>query len=137
MVPPVPPCRDVVHMQRTYVIKVLIVEDNLAIIKVTRILLEREGFEVKAIDDDRCFEIARSWQPSVILMDVRLPMLDGIEACRALKGDLATAHLPIVIVSADRDIEEFALEACADGTLAKPFTNKALIETIRLHAGSE
>lgn len=115
-------------------IKVLIVEDNQSIVKVTRILLEREGFEVKAIDDDRCFDIARAWQPSVILMDVRLPTLDGIEACKVLKADPATALIPVVIVSADRDIEEFAVEACADGTLVKPFTNKALIDTIRTHA---
>jgi CheY-like chemotaxis protein len=115
------------------VIKVLIVEDNQSIVKVTRILLEREGFEVKAIDDERCFEIARGWLPSVILMDVRLPTLDGIEACKVLKADPVTGRIPAVIVSADRDIEELAAVACADGTLVKPFTNKALIETIRTH----
>ncbi len=115
-------------------IKVLIVEDNLSIVKVTRIILEREGFEVKAVDDERCFEIAVTWQPSVILMDVRLPTLDGIDACKRLKADPDSKHIPVVLVSADRDIAEFATDACADGTLVKPFTNKALIEIIRQNA---
>ena len=115
-------------------IKVLIVEDNLSIVKVTRIILEREGFEVNAVDDDRCFEIALTWEPSVILMDVRLPTMDGIEACKRLKSNSETKHIPVILVSADRDIAELGAEACADGTLVKPFTNKALIEIIRQNA---
>jgi two-component system alkaline phosphatase synthesis response regulator PhoP len=114
--------------------KVLIVEDNLSIVKVTRILLEREGFLVESCADERCFELARTWAPSIILMDVRLPGLDGIEACLTLKKDELTKHIPVIMVSADGDIEELAAEACADGILSKPFSNKSLIGIIRAHS---
>lgn len=114
-------------------IKVLIVEDDASIVKVTRIVLERAGYEVMAAEDEKCFEIAQKWDPSIILMDVRLPRLDGIEACMKLKMNPVTAHIPVILVTADRDAEELINEACADGLLIKPFGNEALIQVVKTH----
>ncbi len=111
--------------------RVLIVEDNQSIVTVTRMILEREGMEVCAADDGRCFAIAEEWGPSVILMDVRLPQLDGIEACMQLKLNAATTHIPVVLMTADQDGAELVDDACADGLLAKPFSNKSLVATVR------
>lgn len=115
--------------------KILMVEDNVSIVTVTRLVLEREGFEVRSSDDDGCFMIAEDWQPSVILMDVRLPKLDGIEACMQLKLNAQTTHIPVVLMTADQDGAALVQLACADGLLAKPFSNKVLVETIRRAGG--
>jgi CheY-like chemotaxis protein len=110
------------------------VEDNAAIVKVTTLVLERVGVEVRSADDDSCFAIADEWDPTVILMDAHLPMLDGFEACLQLKLNPVTAHIPVILVTADHDIDGIAEEVGADDVLTKPFSNKALIEMVRTHA---
>lgn len=117
--------------------KILMVEDNVSIVTVTRLVLQREGFEVQSSDDDSCFTIAEEWQPSVILMDVRLPKLDGVEACMQLKLNARTTHIPVVLMTADQDGAELVRLSCADGLLAKPFSNKLLVETVRRIGGLE
>lgn len=117
--------------------KVLIVEDNPSIVTVTRLILEREGMEVRSAEDELCFTIAEEWAPSVILMDVRLPRLDGIEACMQLKLNAGTTRIPVVLMTADQDGVELVDEACADGLLAKPFSNKELVATVRKFAERE
>lgn len=115
--------------------KILMVEDNVSIVTVTRLVLEREGFVVRSSDDDGCFTIAEEWQPSIILMDVRLPRLDGVEACMQLKLNPRTTHIPVVLMTADQDGAELVQLACADGLLAKPFSNKVLVETVKRTGG--
>lgn len=110
--------------------RVLIVDDNASIVMVTRIVLERSGFEVETAEDERVFAIAESWGPSVILMDVRLPLLNGVEACSRLKSNPATLGIPVVLMTASHNAEELARAAGADGVLHKPFSNSELIETI-------
>jgi len=117
--------------------KILIVEDNPSIVTVTRLVLEREGMEVRSAEDESCFGIAEEWAPSVILMDVRLPRLDGIEACMQLKLNAATTRIPVVLMTADRDGAELVRQSCADGLLAKPFSNRDLVETVRRFGGRE
>jgi CheY-like chemotaxis protein len=114
-------------------VKVLIIEDDIAIVKVMRMILEREGFEVRSCSDEGCFEVVEEWDPAVILMDVRLPLLDGIEACLRLKVNPVTSHIPVVLITADRNIDAVAEEVCADDVLSKPFGNKALVEMVRTH----
>lgn len=114
--------------------KVLIVEDNASIVRVTRIVLERAGYEVMAAEDEKYFDIAQEWDPSIILMDIRLPRLDGIEACMKLKMNPVTSHIPVILVTADREAVDAINEACADGTLIKPFSNSALLEVVNTHS---
>lgn len=111
--------------------KVLIVDDNASIVKVTRIVLERSGFEVESADDDRLFPLVESFGPSIILMDARLPKLDGVDACRRLKENPRTASTPIVLMTGDHSAPELAESAGANGVLMKPFSNVDLLGTIR------
>jgi CheY-like chemotaxis protein len=118
------------------VTKILIIDDNESIVKVMRLLLEREGFQVNSADDDAVYSIAESWQPSVILMDVRLPKLDGVEACQRLKNNPMTTAIPIILLTADTTAAELQREGGADDLLMKPFHNADLLEKVRKHSGS-
>jgi two-component system alkaline phosphatase synthesis response regulator PhoP len=113
------------------VTRVLIVDDNASIVKVTRIVLERSGFVVESADDERLFALVETFAPSIILMDARLPRLDGVDACRRLKEDPRTAPTPIVLMTGDHSAPELAASAGANGVLMKPFSNSDLIGTIR------
>jgi CheY-like chemotaxis protein len=113
--------------------KVLIVDDNVSIVKVLRLLLEREGYQVESGDGEEVFDLAESWQPSIILMDVRLPKLDGVEACKRLKGSPVTSGIPIILLTADVSAPELTVEGRADDLLIKPFRNADLLEKIRKH----
>jgi two-component system, OmpR family, alkaline phosphatase synthesis response regulator PhoP len=112
------------------VTRVLIVDDNASIVKVTRIVLEKSGYQVESADDERLFALVASWAPAIVLMDARLPHIDGVAACRRLKQDPLTAGLPIVLMTGDQSAEELAQSAGADGVLMKPFNRSDLIATI-------
>jgi response regulator NasT len=112
-------------------VRVLIAEDETLIRLDLRQLLERAGLEVcaEAKTGSEAVALARSEQPDVALLDVRMPELDGIEAARRI---LTEAPLPIVIVSAhtERALVERAAEAGAFGYLAKPFREEDLLPAI-------
>lgn len=110
--------------------RVLIVDDNASIVKVTRLVLERSGFQVESADDESLFALVESWMPSIILMDARLPKLDGVDACRRLKGDPRTSSTPVVLMTGDHSAPELAASAGANGVLMKPFSGSDLIGTI-------
>jgi CheY-like chemotaxis protein len=114
--------------------KVLIVDDNESIVKVLRFLLERQGYEVDSRDDESIYHLAETWQPSVILMDVRLPKLDGIEACQRLKTNPVTMNIPIILLTADAHVVDNSHTGVADDLLIKPFHNADLLEKVRRHA---
>jgi len=102
----------------------LYVEDNPANLKlVERLIARRSDLRLlSAIDGNRGVELARSCQPDVILMDINLPGISGIEALKILREDKATAHIPVVALSANaipRDIEK-GLEAGFFRYLTKP-----------------
>src|SRR5436309_13241902 len=97
--------------------KVLIVDDNASIVKVVRLLLEREGYQVESGDDAGVFHLAESWQPTIILMDLRLPNLNGIEACKELKRNPITSMIPIVLLTADTGAMELVEHSGADDLL--------------------
>ena len=105
--------------------KVLIVEDNADLCELLSIVIRRLGHEVAiAITGQEAVERASTMQPDLILMDIGLPILNGVEATVKIKGDPATKYIPIVIVSALAmcpDIER-ALDAGAAQIVQKPFT---------------
>jgi CheY-like chemotaxis protein len=120
------------------VTRVLIVDDNPSIVRVTSLLLERRGFEVRSAEDDSFLEIAETWQPSVILMDVHLPKIDGVEATRRLKENGATASIPVVLMTGDSEAIDLATQCGADDLIIKPFGNNDLVDMLtRLAAGAK
>jgi len=111
--------------------RILVAEDETIIRLDLRDLLERAGFEVcaEARDGEEAVELARSEQPDLALMDVKMPRLDGIEAARRI---LDQRPIPIVIVSAftERSLVRRAADAGVYGYLAKPFREEDLMPAI-------
>jgi two-component system, cell cycle response regulator DivK len=103
--------------------QVLIVEDNERSMKLFRDVLEVTGYRtLEATTAAQALELAQRHLPDVVLMDVRLPDVDGVEALRKIRTDARTAFLPVVAVTAqamDGDRERF-LQAGFDAYLAKP-----------------
>ena len=113
---------------------VLLVEDNADNQEIYRLILEHFGFEViQAWDGEEGVGIARERMPDVILMDVSIPKIDGLEATRMLKADAATAGIPIIALTAHalRSDQDRAFEAGCDGYLSKPVEPKRVVEEVR------
>jgi AmiR/NasT family two-component response regulator len=112
--------------------RVLIAEDETIIRLDLRELLERSGFEVcaEARDGEEAVELARSEQPDVAIMDVKMPKLDGIEAARRI---LDERPIPIVMLTAygQQELVSRAVEAGVFGYLVKPFREQDLLPAIR------
>jgi CheY-like chemotaxis protein len=112
---------------------ILLVEDNEASRDALARRLERHGYYVSiAVDGRQAVAAARAQLPDLILMDLGLPVLDGWDATRQLKGDAATRHIPIIVLSAhamtnDRDR---ALAAGGDDFDTKPVRFQALLGKI-------
>ncbi len=113
---------------------VLYVEDNEYNRKIVRQLLSRTSYRlVEAIDGEGGVAAAFDLLPDLILMDVQLPKMSGLDATRALRADERTEDIPIVIItsfamSGDR---ERATQAGASGYLAKPYSPRELLAQIR------
>jgi len=102
---------------------ILIVDDNPTTLKLIRILLATEGYDVRtATDAEEALEVLRTFHPRLILMDIQLPGMDGLELTQRLKTDPATRDLIIVALTAYtmQGYEEKALRVGCDGYIPKP-----------------
>src|SRR2546421_4657607 len=79
---------------------ILVVDDDPDIVEVLRCLLHDAGYEVATADDGAALPLARARQPRAILLDILMPSMDGVEISRRLRADPATAHIPIIAMSA-------------------------------------
>ena len=118
--------------------KVLVIEDNVANMKLATFLLESAGHTVLAAHDAELgLTLARSERPKLILMDIQLPGMDGLEATRQLKEDDATRAIPVFALTAlamKGDEERIRAVGC-DGYIAKPLDYRVFLKTIALHVG--
>ena len=109
--------------------QILIVEDNLKNLKLIRDVLQYNGYQVGAAETaETGIEIAREQQPTLILMDIQMPGMNGIEAMKILKTDKATQQIPIIAVTslAMKGDKEKLLADGFNGYLAKPIDIKEL-----------
>jgi len=113
--------------------KILVVEDNLLNMRLIELLLRDGGYTLlKATDGEEALDVAVSEQPDLILMDVQLPRLSGLEATRQLRRMPAFSCIPIIAVTAyamKGDKEKF-IAAGFDGCLSKPVNSRELHEVI-------
>jgi CheY-like chemotaxis protein len=113
--------------------RILVVEDDPIIMNLIVILLEREGYGVvQSGTAEDGISLAASSPPDLILMDVALPGLDGLEATRILKGRPDTRSIPIIALTAQamkEDVEKAARSGC-DGFIAKPISTRPFLEEI-------
>jgi two-component system cell cycle response regulator DivK len=113
--------------------RVLIVEDNAANMTFAVFLLKSVGHEVlTALDAEAGLALARIEHPDLILMDIQLPGMDGLEATSLLKRDVETRGIPVIALTAlaMKGDEERIRAAGCDGYIAKPIAYKAFLEAI-------
>jgi two-component system OmpR family response regulator/two-component system alkaline phosphatase synthesis response regulator PhoP len=113
---------------------VLIVDDEPAILELVRFTLEDDRVRVlEASDGPAALELAHAERPALILLDVRMPHLDGIEVCRRLRADSTLGSTRIVMLTAaDQEADRArGLAAGADEYLSKPFSPLALLALVR------
>lgn len=113
--------------------RVLVVDDNPQNLKLARLVLVDAGFDVRtAVDAEDALRVLASWRPRVILMDLQLPGMDGLEFTRRLKADRATATICIVALTAYamKGDQAKAMAAGCDGYLAKPIDIDLLTATL-------
>lgn len=115
--------------------KILIVDDENDICELIEMCLHSNGFDNTKIANDgkSALEIAKKWQPDLILLDLMLPIMSGEEVCKALKENEITENIPIIMLTAkssERDIIE-GLDIGANDYVTKPFSNKILVARIK------
>jgi two-component system cell cycle response regulator DivK len=118
---------------------ILIVEDNPANMTLAIFLLESAGHSVLcAVDAEAGLTLARQNQPQLILMDIQLPGMDGLEATRLLKRDDATRAIPVIALTAlaMKGDEERIRAAGCDGYIAKPLAYKDFLAVVSACLGS-
>jgi diguanylate cyclase (GGDEF)-like protein len=116
-------------------IKILIVDDDPDIRDVLKITLSEENYEViEAEDGEKGLAMIKTQSPNLVLLDYKIPKIDGREVCRQVKKDLLLRHLPIIMVTGKGDINDKVngMDAGADDYVVKPFEPKELLARIRM-----
>jgi len=116
--------------------RILIVDDNATNLKLVAYLMRANGYDVDtALDAEAALEALRTHRPDVILMDIQLPGIDGLELTRRLKADPATRDIVIIAVTAYamKGDQDKALAAGCDDYITKPIDTRTLPETIARH----
>ena len=114
--------------------RIMYVEDNALNRKIVRDLLQRTTYALlEATDGETGLAAARSELPDLIIMDIQLPRMSGLDVTRALRADATTAHIPIIVITsfALSGDEQTAKKAGATAYLAKPYSPRDLLAKIR------
>lgn len=113
--------------------RILFIEDEPDQVMMISLRLEKNGYEViSAMDGEEGFKMAIREKPSLILVDVVMPGIDGFEVCRRLRKDPATKHIPIISTTAAGmdDVERQCITAGADDCVRKPYDSADLLRKI-------
>jgi len=119
--------------------QILVVEDNEKNMKLFRDVLRASGYDLlEATTGERALELAAEHQPNLVLMDIQLPDIDGVEALGRLRADARTASIPVVALTAQAmhgDRERF-LDAGFDAYISKPVDVLEFVRTVKEHCGA-
>jgi two-component system phosphate regulon response regulator PhoB len=113
---------------------ILLVDDEEDIVELLKLNLLREGYKVLTCGTgEQALEIARSKLPNLMILDLMLPGIDGLEVCKRLRSDPKTERIPIIILSAKGEEADIVtgLELGADDYVTKPFSGKVLVARVR------
>ncbi len=114
--------------------KIVVVEDEPDILEVLSYNLKREGFDVSvALDGVKGLELVKKVEPDLVILDLMLPGMDGLEICRQIKGAQKLRHIPIIMVTAKGEESDIVLGLGigADDYVAKPFSPRELIARVK------
>ena len=113
---------------------ILIAEDDADILEAVQVNLELAGFRVHtATDGSAALEQARALRPDLVILDIVMPGIDGVDVCRQLKENDATRDVPVIFLTAKATGRDagIALTAGADGYISKPFDPTDLVVRVR------
>lgn len=119
--------------------RVLIADDEPNIVTSLEFLMQQAGYETRiATNGQEAIELAVSFRPDLVLLDIMFPAKSGYEVCQRLKSEATTRNIKVVIVSAKgRDVEVAkAMELGADAYIAKPFSTRELVAKVREMLGN-
>ena len=105
-------------------------DDDPAIIDVLTLMLEEAGYKVYASANGQTIADVNRICPDLILLDILMSGINGHDICKQLKNQPATKHIPVIMISANKDAKEIALNACADDFISKPFEMYNLMEKV-------
>jgi CheY-like chemotaxis protein len=114
--------------------KILLVDDDTGLIQLLQLVFESRGFGVRVANDGlQALEVLKRELPEVILLDLMMPGISGVEVCKQVRADPRTMHIPIVVLTArvDKEMRQTALDAGATEYLVKPIRPSELIEHVR------
>jgi CheY-like chemotaxis protein len=115
---------------------VMLVDDDVDLLALMKVILEKEGFAVEARTEPPDWSDLRRTDPVVMFMDMGLGTADGAEVCSILKRHPQSAALPIILISGQErsQLQERAIASKADGYLSKPFNKRLLIDLAQHYA---
>ena len=115
---------------------ILLIEDDAGIVEMLQLILETEGYGVDILARGTEEPRLQAPFPDLILLDLLLSGMDGKAICRHLKGQGTTRHIPIILMSAMKQVPQIAREVGADGWLAKPFETETLLTLLETFLAS-
>lgn len=115
---------------------ILIVDDNPEIAQVVQGVLASYGYQVAAVDDVSALQASREYLPDLILLDLVMPHVSGVDAARRLTELPETADIPIVLMSGVKDLAQCAAQVGAVAYLSKPFDLDDLLNTVESVLGT-
>ncbi|NLM88628.1 MAG: response regulator, partial [Syntrophomonadaceae bacterium] len=114
--------------------KILVVDDEDYIVELVKFNLEKEGYQVIVANDGRsALNMVQAEHPDLILLDIMLPNVDGLEVCRILKQSSTTNSIPIIMLTAKGDEIDtvLGLEMGADDYIKKPFSPREMVARVK------
>ncbi len=111
--------------------KILVADDDVGILEVMTLMLEGAGYDVETTFGAKTEGRVLTYAPDLLLLDIWMSGTDGRSICKKLKSKKRTAHLPIIMISANKDTEKIAKEAGADNFISKPFEMEHLLSMVK------
>jgi CheY-like chemotaxis protein len=108
--------------------KIYVADDDPSILEVCSMVLEDEGYEVETSPDGRSIQHRDNNLPDMVFLDIMMSGTSGDDICRSIKSRETTKNIPVVLISANRNINEIATQCGADATLPKPFDIDKLVQ---------
>ena len=116
--------------------KILVVEDDEFVVEAMSMILEEQGFDVVSSTNGEIFNDGDFTHPDLILLDIRLSGRDRRDICKWLKDHPEMKHIPVILISGNRDIHNIHKECGADGYIVKPFDLSDLLDKVNLFIGN-